>query len=87
MKSKIIDIKARQIIDSRGIPTIETDVILESGIKGKASIPSGASTGKFEAIELRDNNKEEYNGKSIYKAILNIENYIKTQIIGLNVFN
>lgn len=87
MKSKIKDIKARQIIDSRGTPTIETEIILESGHTGRASVPSGASTGKFEAIELRDNNEKEYNGKSIHKAILNIENYIKPQIIGLNVFN
>ena len=87
MKSKIKDIKARQIIDSRGTPTIETEIILESGHTGRASVTSGASTGKFEAIELRDNNEKEYNGKSIHKAILNIENYIKPQIIGLNVFN
>ena len=87
MKSKIKDIKARQIIDSRGTPTIETEIILESGHTGRASVPSGASTGKFEAIELRDNNEKEYNGKSIHKASLNIENYIKPQIIGLNVFN
>lgn len=87
MKVKIKDVKSRQIIDSRGIPTIETEIILESGQIGKASVPSGASTGKFEAIELRDNNDKEYNGKSIYIAISNIENYIKPKIIGLNVFN
>ena len=87
MRSKIKEIKSRQIIDSRGIPTIETEIILESGQIGRASVPSGASTGKFEAIELRDNNDKEYNGKSIYQAILNIENHIKPQIIGLNVFN
>ncbi len=87
MKVKIKDVKSRQIIDSRGNPTVETDIILESGAIGRASVPSGASTGKFEAIELRDNNDKEYNGKSIYIAISNIENYIKPKIIGLNVFN
>ena len=78
MNFQIKDIKARQIIDSRGIPTIETDVILESGTIGRASVPSGASTGKFEAIELRDNNNAYYFGKSVKKAIENIEKVIKS---------
>ncbi|MCD7739953.1 MAG: phosphopyruvate hydratase, partial [Candidatus Gastranaerophilales bacterium] len=65
----IKDIKSRQILDSRGIPTIETDIILSEGTIGRASVPSGASTGKFEAVELRDNNKNKFFGKSVYKAI------------------
>lgn len=84
MNSVIKDVKARQIIDSRGIPTIETEVILSSGIKGCAAVPSGASVGKYEAVELRDNNKNLYNGKSVYKAINNIEKIIKPALLGIN---
>ncbi len=87
MNFQIKDIKARQIIDSRGIPTIETDVILESGTIGRASVPSGASTGKFEAIELRDNNNAYYFGKSVKKAIENIEKVIKPLLRGEKVYN
>lgn len=87
MKIRIKDIKARQIIDSRGIPAIETDVILDNGITGRASVPSGASTGKFEAVELRDNDKNKFFGKSVYKAIDNIEKHIKPILIGQNPFN
>ena len=84
MKAVIKDIKSRQIIDSRGIPAIETDVILSSGITGRAMVPSGASTGKFEAIELRDNDKDKYFGKSVFKAINNVEKIIKPVLIGQN---
>ncbi len=87
MKSKIKDIKSRQIIDSRGNPTIETDVILDSGVFGRASVPSGASTGKFEAVELRDSDKNVFCGKSVYKAISNIEHLIRPILLGQNVFN
>ncbi len=87
MKSKIKDIKSRQILDSRGNPTIETDVILESGVFGRASVPSGASTGKFEAVELRDSDKNMFGGKSVYKAISNIEHLIRPILLGQNVFN
>ena len=66
--SKIKNIISRQILDSRGYPTVETDVILENGTTGRASVPSGASTGKHEACELRDVNKQ-YNGKSVKKAV------------------
>lgn len=86
MKSKIENIKARQIIDSRGVPTIETEVILNDGTIGRASVPSGASKGKFEAIELRDNEKNNYFGKSVYKAINNVEKIIKPSLIGLSPF-
>ncbi len=87
MINKIKDIKSRQIIDSRGIPTIETDVILSNGTTGRASVPSGASTGKFEAVELRDNDNNQFFGKSVYKAINNIEKVIKPLLINQNPFN
>ncbi len=87
MNHRIRDIKSRQILDSRGIPTVESVVILENGITGRASVPSGASVGKFEAVELRDNNKHNYFGKSVYKAVNNIEKVIKPALIGQNPFN
>ena len=71
--SKIKDIKAREILDSRGNPTIEVDVILENGIVGRAAVPSGASTGTKEALELRDNDPNRYMGKGVLKAINNVE--------------
>ena len=82
--SKIKDIKAREILDSRGNPTVEVDVLLESGIIGRASIPSGASTGSREAIELRDNDKNRYNGKGVLKAVNNVNTVIKDKLIGLD---
>lgn len=78
----IKNIKAREILDSRGNPTIEVDVILESGVVGRASVPSGASTGEREAIELRDNDPKRYNGKGVLKAIDNVNNIIKPHLIG-----
>ncbi|MCD7879836.1 MAG: phosphopyruvate hydratase [Candidatus Gastranaerophilales bacterium] len=87
MKIQITDINARQILDSRGIPTIETKVTLNSGISGSAAVPSGASTGKFEAVELRDNDKNNFFGKSVYKAINNVEKNIKPFLIGHCPFN
>ena len=87
MKTLIKDIKPRQIIDSRGIPTIETDVILSDGTIGRASVPSGASKGKCEALELRDNDINNFQGKGVSKAINNIEKIIKPAIIGKNPFN
>lgn len=83
---KIKHIKARQILDSRGNPTVEVDVVLENGILGRASVPSGASTGAFEAVELRDNQKD-YMGKSVYKAVDNVNKIIAKKLIGENVFN
>ena len=85
--SKIKDIKAREILDSRGNPTVEVDVILESGIIGRASVPSGASTGSREAIELRDNDNNRYNGKGVLKAVDNVNNIIKEKLIGLDSLN
>lgn len=87
MSVKIKDIKAGQILDSRGVPTIETDVILSTGTIGRASVPSGASTGKFEATELRDNDKTIFFGKSVYNAIENIEKKIKPILLEKNPFN
>lgn len=83
--SAIIDIHARQILDSRGNPTIEVDLFTESGMIGRAAIPSGASTGVHEAVELRDGNKDEYLGKGVLKAVHNVNNVIKDEIIGLQV--
>ena len=84
--SKIIDVKGRQILDSRGNPTVEVDVYLESGIMGRASVPSGASTGIREAIELRDNDKI-YMGKSVLKAVSNVNDKIKQLIVGMDSSN
>jgi len=81
---KIKDIKARQILDSRGNPTIETDVILEDGSIGTAAVPSGASTGSYEAVELRDNDKKNYGGLSVEQAVKNVEVEIKNKLISLD---
>ncbi len=78
---KIKNIKAREIIDSRGNPTVECDIILEDGSFGRAAVPSGASTGIHEALELRDNDKSRYKGKGVLKAIKNINHIIYEQII------
>ena len=80
------DIRAREILDSRGNPTIEVDVILENGIVGRAAVPSGASTGEREALELRDNDKSRYLGKGVLTAVKNVNEIIKPNIIGMNVF-
>lgn len=81
-KAKIKDIKAREILDSRGNPTIEVDVILSDGTLGRAAVPSGASTGEYEAIELRDNDKSRYKGKGVRKAVSNVNNIIKKELLG-----
>lgn len=83
--SEIIDVYARQILDSRGNPTIEVDVVLESGILGRAAVPSGASTGEYEAVELRDGDTEKFNGKGVLKAIENVNEIIAPELIGLDV--
>lgn len=80
----ITDIFAREILDSRGNPTIEVDVILESGIVGRAAVPSGASTGEKEAVELRDEDKKRYNGKGVLKAVKNVNDVIADEIIGFD---
>jgi enolase len=82
--SAIVDVIAREILDSRGNPTIEADVVLESGISGRAAVPSGASTGSKEAIELRDGDASRYGGKGVQKAIENVNTEICEAIIGLD---
>lgn len=81
---KIKDIKAREILDSRGNPTVEVDCVLENGIMGRASVPSGASTGEREAIELRDGGSR-YNGKGVLTAVNNVNTVLKNAIVGLDV--
>ena len=81
--SIIKDIRAREILDSRGTPTIEVDVLLSDNTLGRASVPSGASTGAYEAVELRDNDKTRYNGKGIQNAVSNVNNEIKSRICGM----
>lgn len=85
MKSNIKNISAREILDSRGNPTVEVDVFLENGISGRAAVPSGASTGKFEAVELRDGDKNRYNGKGVLKAVQNVNDKINKVLKGLNI--
>ena len=85
--SKIKNIFAREILDSRGNPTVEVEVTIESGIKEIASVPSGASTGKNEAIELRDNDNTRYHGKGVLKAVSNVNNIIAPLLIGKDCLN
>lgn len=84
---EITDIHARQILDSRGNPTVEVEVIVENSIVGRACVPSGASTGAFEAVELRDGDKSNYLGKSVEKAVDNVNKEIAKKIIGMNVLD
>ncbi len=83
--AKIKKIIAREILDSRGNPTVETKVVLSNGISAKASVPSGASTGKHEAYELRDNNKKRYNGKGVLKAVKNVNNNIAKKLKKIDI--
>ena len=83
--SEIIGVHARQILDSRGNPTLEVDVMLESGAKGRAAVPSGASTGSREAVELRDGNVKVYMGKGVQKAVKNVNSKIAAEIVGIEV--
>lgn len=85
--SAIIDIIAREILDSRGLPTVEVDVVLESGAFGRAAVPSGASTGSREALEMRDGDKSRYNGKGVLKAIENINGSITEAVLGLDALD
>ena len=84
---KIKDVKAREILDSRGNPTVEVDVILEDGTLGRAAVPSGASTGVREALELRDLDKTRYNGKGVLKAVENVNGPIRDLVIGMDAYN
>ena len=83
--SAIVDVIAREILDSRGNPTVEADVLLESGVLGRAAVPSGASTGSREAIELRDGDKSRYGGKGVLQAVENVNTEIAEAILGLDV--
>ena len=83
---KIETIKAREILDSRGNPTVEVDVILDSGIMGRAAVPSGASTGVHEALELRDGDKNRYGGKGVEKAVRHVNDVIAKALKGANPF-
>ncbi len=80
--SKIVDIRGREIIDSRGNPTVEADVVLDSGVVGRAAVPSGASTGTREAVELRDGDKSRYLGKGVLKAVANVNGELKNALLG-----
>lgn len=85
--SAIEKITARQILDSRGNPTIEVDVFTEDGDFGRAAVPSGASTGKHEAVELRDNDKNKFMGKGVLKAVANVNDIIARELVGYSVFD
>jgi enolase len=85
--SLIIDVHARQILDSRGNPTIEVDVLTENGALGRAAVPSGASTGVHEAVELRDNDKSKYMGKGVLKAVANVNDILAKELQGADVFD
>src|ERR1700739_3179613 len=85
--SSIFHIQARQILDSRGNPTVEVEVYTENGAVGRAAVPSGASTGKHEAVGLRDNDKTQYLGKSVNKAVENVNTILLEQLKGMHIFN
>lgn len=84
---EIEEVFARQILDSRGNPTVEVEVVVDGGFVGRAAVPSGASTGAFEAVELRDNDKAKYMGKGVLTAVDNVNNIIAEEIEGMNVFD
>ena len=84
---EIVDVVARQILDSRCFPTVEVEVYLEDGTVGRAAVPSGASTGMYEAVELRDGDKSQYLGKSVLKAVQNVNDTIAEELIGCNVYD
>ena len=85
--TKIVDIHAREIIDSRGNPTVEADVTLEGGIMGRAAVPSGASTGSREAVELRDGDKNRYLGKGVTRAVANVNGELRDALLGVDATN
>jgi len=85
--SQIVSVHAREILDSRGNPTIEVEVTTASGYFGRAAVPSGASTGENEALELRDGDKNRYFGKGVINAVNNVNNVIAEEIIGMDTIN
>lgn len=87
MSTTIVDVLAREIMDSRGNPTVEVDVLLEDGTMGRAAVPSGASTGAYEAVELRDGDKNRYQGKGVLKAVKNVNEIIAPEVIGMDALD
>src|SRR5580698_2390615 len=87
MATRIARVTGRQILDSRGNPTVEADVILEDGARGRAAVPSGASTGEHEAVELRDGDKEHYLGKGVLQAVENVESILGPELKGMDASN
>jgi enolase len=85
--TEIVSIHAREILDSRGNPTVEADVVLEDGVRGRAAVPSGASTGEHEAVELRDGDKQHYMGKGVLQAVENIESILGPELSGMDASN
>src|SRR6476659_8056551 len=85
--STITNVQGRQILDSRGNPTVEVEVTLDSGVVGRASVPSGASTGAHEAVELRDGDDAAYGGKGVLRAVANVDGTIADELEGMDVLN
>src|ERR1700743_3299655 len=85
--SAIVDVIGREILDSRGNPTVEVDIYTESGAFGRAAVPSGASTGVHEAVELRDADKKKYGGKGVLKAVKNVNEIIAEELYGISVMD
>lgn len=85
--AEIVDVLAREILDSRSFPTVEVEVYLEDGTVGRAAVPSGASTGVFEAVELRDGDKSRFNGKGVLQAVKNVNEVIADELVGLNALD
>src|SRR6187431_616595 len=83
----IVEIRGREVIDSRGNPTVEVDVHLEGGAIGRAAVPSGASTGEHEAVELRDGDKKRFLGKGVLQAVRNVENTLGPAIVGMDALD
>ena len=84
---EIDEVRALEVLDSRGNPTVQVEVVLEDGSQGVALVPSGASTGSFEAVELRDGDKSRYLGKGVLKAVENVNTIIRDKIIGMNAYD
>src|ERR1041385_104827 len=84
--STIIEVHGREILDSRGNPTVEAEVVTASGARGRAAVPSGASTGEHEAMELRDGDAKRYGGKGVQKAVENVNKVIAPRLEGLSIF-
>src|SRR5512143_212358 len=87
MNTTIVDVIAREILDSRGNPTIEVDVQLENGVLGRAAVPSGASTGENEAVELRDGDKTRYNGKGVQNAVEHVNSTLSEELTGYDALD